>query len=154
MDQQNQNLFDLQIDQQSFHYFSESARWAKFLSIIGFIYCAFMVLIAFFAGAFMATMFPMMGAGGENASMIGGGVVTFVYIVLALVYFFPCLYLFRYASNMQDALAHNEQAKMQSSIRNLKSFFKFFGIVTIIMLALMVLGMVGMMLAGVGSMMT
>jgi len=147
MDQPNQNMFDLQIDQQTFRYFSESAKWAKFLSIVGFIYCGFMVLVALFAGAFLATVFPMMGASGKGAS-IGGGIITFIYLVLAIVYFFPCLFLYRYASNMQLAIAHNEQGKMQSSIRNLKSLFKFFGIVTIIMLAVMALAMLGIMISG------
>ena len=153
MEQQNQNLFDLQIDQQTFNYFSESAKWAKFLAIVGFVYCGLIILAAVFAGTIVAAMFPMMGAAGgemDGAAAMGGGFITFFYLILGLVYFFPCLFLYRYASQMQLAIQHNEQQKMQNSIRNLKSFFKFFGIVTIIMLTLMVLGMVGIMVAGIG----
>ena len=151
MEQQNQNMFDLQVDQQTFHYFSESAKWAKFLAIVGFVGCAFLAIGALFAGASIGAMIPMMGGEAGTAGAVGGGIVTFVYLVFALIYFFPCLYLYRYASQMQLAIHHNEQTKMHTSIRNLKSFFKFFGILTIIWLALAILGMLGMMMAGVGE---
>ena len=155
MDQQNQNVFDLQIDQQTFSYFSESAKWAKFLAIVGFVYCALLIILALFAGAVLATMMPMMGAGagGEGAAAIGGGFITVFYLLIALVYFFPCLYLYKFASQMQLAIGHNDATKMQSSVKNLKSFFKFFGIITIIILAVMVLAMVGMVI-GLGALAT
>ena len=46
MDQQNQGLFDLHLDQQSFVNLKEAARWARFIAIIGFIISALMVLFA------------------------------------------------------------------------------------------------------------
>ena len=50
MDQQNQNLFELQLDQPSAAYLGEAAKWAKFLAIIGFIFCGLMILAALFMG--------------------------------------------------------------------------------------------------------
>jgi len=144
MEQTNQNLFDLQIDHQSNSYLSEAAKWGKFLAIMGFIFCGLLVIVALFAGTLMASM--MSGFGGNDAAStgaaVGGGVLTFVYIVYALIYFFPCLYLFNFSSKMQAALRANQQDALNTSFRNLKACFKFLGILMIIMLAFMVLGII------------
>src|SRR5690606_35157917 len=106
-------------------YLRESAKWAKFIAIVGFILCGIMVLVALFAGTILAA--SMSTAMGEAAG-IGGGVITFIYIVAAALWFIPCLYLFRFASAMQVALRNNEQEKLSNSLKNLKSHFKFIGI--------------------------
>jgi uncharacterized membrane protein YjgN (DUF898 family) len=151
MDQQNQNLFELQLDQPSTAFLGEAAKWAKFLAILGFILCAFMVIAALFAGSIMSSM--MASAGGGMGSMFGGGFITVVYLVGAALYFFPCLYLFKFASQMQDALRNHEQAKLQGSFKNLKSLFRFVGILTIIILAIYILLVIGLLVVGVGSLM-
>ena len=68
----NQNLFDLHLDQQSFAYFEETAKWAKFIAIIGFVFCALMVVFALFAGTIFATMFATMGVEGNMVGGMGG----------------------------------------------------------------------------------
>ena len=142
MEQTNQNLFDLQIDHQSNSFLNEAAKWGKFLSIMGFIFCGLFVIIALFAGTFIAT--SMRGFQGSTGGMeaMGGGIVTVVYIIIALVYFFPCLYLFNFSSKMQVALRSNQQDTLNISFRNLKSCFKFLGILTIIMLSFWALAMI------------
>ncbi|HUQ66025.1 MAG TPA: DUF5362 family protein [Flavitalea sp.] len=139
MDQQNQSIFELQFDQQSISYLGEAARWAKFLAIIGFVFCGLLVIFALFAGSIMGAMMSSMG----SAGMVGSGVLTVIYLVLTAVYFFPCLYLYKFASQMQTAIQSNEQLKVQSSFRNLKACFRFMGILFIIMIAIYILAIVG-----------
>ena len=142
MDQQtNQNLFDLQFDHIVNGYLGETAKWAKFLAILGFIFCALMVIIALFAGTILGTVMSSMGGGG--AGMIGGGMLSAIYLVLTLVYFFPCLYLYKFATQVQSAIHSNEQIKLQNSFRNLKACFKFMGILFIIIMCFYVLGIIG-----------
>lgn len=130
MEQQSPNLFDVQLDQQSFSLLGESARWAKFIAILGFIFCGFLVLIALFAGSMFASMSQSLG----DLSSIGGAVFTAVYFVFAIISFFPNLYLYRFAVRMQTAIRMNEQMKVQESFRNLKAYFRFIGILFIIIL--------------------
>lgn len=146
----NQNLFDLHLDQQSFAYFEETAKWAKFIAIIGFVFCALMVVFALFAGTILATMFATMGVEGNTVGGMGG-MLTFIYILFALLWFFPCLYLFRFASQMQHALQHNEQGRLQNSFRNLKGYFRFLGILFIVILSFYALGILGGVVAGLAS---
>src|SRR5687768_13598691 len=137
MDQTN-DLFDLRIDHQNTALLAETARWGKFLSIVGFIMCAFLVIAALFAGSLIAgTM-----AGVEGMGAIGGGAITFIYLLFALLWFMPCLYLYNFSSKMQIALRSNDQRQMTTAFSNLKSCLKFMGIFTIIMLCLYALGII------------
>ncbi len=132
-DVQSQNLFDLQVDQESSLYLSEAAKWGKFLSIIGFILSGLMALMGLFAGSiFSSTLSQMEGMGAG----FGGSMFTLIYLVFAILWFFPCLYLFRFATKAQLALRSSEQQTLNNSFRNLKSCFRFMGIFTIIMLVL------------------
>lgn len=137
--EQQQNLFDLQIDAFTTNYLSESAKWAKFLAVIGFIVCGIMVLVALFAGSIMAAMFSSTGMdmpGAGAAAGVAGIGFTITMLVIVLLYFFPCLYLFRFASKMQTAIRTNDQQQLVAAFANLKSWFKFLGILTIIFISL------------------
>jgi hypothetical protein len=153
MEQTTQNLFDLQIDHQSSSYLSEAAKWGRFLAIMGFIFCGLFVLVALFAGTFIASSMRSLGGAATGAEAVGGGLVTVMYIIVALVNFFPCLYLFNFSTKMQLALRANQQEALNTSFRNLKACFKFVGILMIIGLCFWVLalifGIVAAMTAGI-----
>jgi hypothetical protein len=139
----NENLFELQVDQQSIGYLSETARWAKFLSIVGFVVCGLMVIFSLFFSSIMSTI-SKIGSGNDSFSAstmaIGNYAFSIVYIIIALLYFFPCLYLFNFSSKMQTALRNNDQLNLNAALGNLKSCFKFVGILTIVVLSFYLLG--------------
>ncbi len=150
MDQQTPTtLFDLQVDQQASVFLAESARWARFLAILGFVMCGLLVLVGLFMGSFFAGRMSSMNMGGS--SMFSGGLFTFIYILIALLYFFPCLYLFHFGSKMRTALRNNDQEILLESFRNLKSCFKFYGILAIIVLGFYAIALIAAILgAAVG----
>ena len=124
--EQSSNLFELQLDQPSINYLSEAARWSRFLAIIGFIYCGLMVIVGLFFGSLMGRMMPAVGDAGMSS--IGSGFVSVLIILMSLIMFFPSLYLFNFSSKMRKALNNNDQPILTESLKNLKSFFKFYGI--------------------------
>jgi len=139
-----ENLFELQIDQQSISYLGETARWARFLSIVGFVLCGVMVIYAFFVGRLFST-FPRSSGSADALSSVmgfGGAFFSVFFIVIALLYFFPCLYLFNFAGKMQMALRNNDQTTLNASLGNLKSCFKFVGILTIVFLSFYLLAII------------
>ena len=117
----DQNLFELQIDQQSISYLGETAKWAKFLSIVGFVMCGLMVIFALFAGTIIVNTISKLNPDQGLAATGMGGFFSIIYLVIALIYFFPCLYLFNYASKMQVALRNNDQINLNKSFGHLKS---------------------------------
>ena len=139
------SLFELQVDHEGTVYLKEAARWAKFLAIIGFIFCGIIALCGLFAGTFIGSMYSSMGVG--RAGAMGGAFFSILYIGIALLYFFPCLYTFNFAKKMQVALRSNDQSNLNQSFRNLKAAYRFLGILTIIGLCLwtllLIFGIIG-----------
>lgn len=147
--EQNQetHLFGFGIDQESRNHLSEAAKWAKFLAIFGFIVCGFIAI----AGVFMGTIFSSLSYGNSyRGSGLGDGLVvlmTLLYVGIAIIYFFPCLFLLRFANHMRNALTTNDQMTLNASFKNLKVMFRFVGILTIVVISLYIIlffiGMVG-----------
>jgi uncharacterized membrane protein len=143
MDQnQNTSLFGLGIEPATKAHLSEAARWAKFLAIVGFVLIGLLVVVAIFFGSVFS--FVSSRSGGSDFQRAGyegivGGFVMFMYIIVAAIYFFPCLFLFRFSVKMKTALAANDQETLNTSFQNLKKMFRFVGILTIIGLALFAL---------------
>jgi hypothetical protein len=138
----NTNLIDLQFDNSTQALLRETAKWAKFISIVGFIFCGLLVLGGIFAGTLFSNLStnPYGNTGMPTAAM--GSMFTVIYIICALVYFFPCLFLFKFASRMQVALRSSDQQTLVSSIGNLRAYFRFVGILLIIGLSIWVLALV------------
>ena len=133
--------FELQLDHSAKDFLRETAKWAYFLSIMGFVAIAFLVLIAIFAGTFLAAMgnmVPGMGAAGGSFGMIMG----VVYFFIAALYFFPVYYLFKFATNTKAAFRDNDSEALTNSFSYLKSHYKFIGVTTIVVLGFYVLMLV------------
>ena len=149
MEQNTSNLFDLQVDPQSSNYLREAAKWGKFLAIVGFILCGIMALMGFFASSIMAAYFNALGVGSYSSGFSVGFLIYF--LLIATIWFFPNLFLYRFATRMQVALRNNDQPSLTGSFMNLKSCFKFVGILTIILLAfyliIIILGVLGATMA-------
>ncbi len=143
MDQNETTMFKLEIEEMSTRFLSETAKWAKFLSIVGFVVIGLIVIFAFFAGTFLSSL-PGFGES-STASALASSMsimITVIYLLIALLYFFPCLYTFRFATKMKKALAENNQELLNSSFESLKSCFKFMGIMTIVMLSIYALAFI------------
>ena len=155
MEQSNSstNLFDLQIDPQSSSYLSETAKWAKFLSIVGFVFCGIFLLYGAFAGTMMSYFVSSFGRETDasvNALAGVGGVFIFIFVLIAvIIYFFPCLYLYRFSTKMRIALKNNDQSLLTGSLGNLKSVYKYIGILTIVGLSFFLLEIIFVLLLAV-----
>jgi len=151
MEQNNdQSLFGLSVDAQARSFLSETAKWGKFLAILGFILCVFIVL----AGVLVATNYEefdkaINAYGNNNPVKEMGPAVGIVYVVGAIIYFFPCLYLLRFSNQTKTALASDDQTKLTSAFKNLKSMFRFVGVLTIIVIAIYIVAAVVVATTGV-----
>ncbi|MCZ4222192.1 DUF5362 family protein [Pedobacter rhodius] len=114
-------------------YIYEISKWARFLSIIGFILSAFLIIGSFGIGAaltsnpaMLAQLGPLAGAGAMG--------ITLVYLVLALLYFYPSLLLFRFSNKGKQGILYGDQESLNDAMLNMKSLFKFWGIFTIVIM--------------------
>lgn len=136
---QNQSqLFSLTIDPLIKSHLSETARWGKFLAILGFILCGLIVILGVFFGTFFSTLMNRTEATYEGTVSSGsfGAMMAVVYVIIAVIYFFPCLFLYRFSTKMKTALNGNEQTDLTLAFQNLKSLFRYIGVITVIILAI------------------
>lgn len=134
-------------------YLTITAKWAFFLSIVGFVSIALMVIMGIFMGTMVGSMlnqFPP-GMGPPGIELLSGGLFTGVFSLTALLYFFPTLYLFRFAKLMKVALANDDQLFLSDSFKNLKSLFKFIGILTVITIILYVISIIASIIIGIAG---
>ncbi len=142
--------FELQLNETSKSFLKETAKWAYFLSILGFILIGFIVLIGIFAG----TIFTAMGSTMPGMGALGGSfgaIMTFVYLLLAAVYVMPVYYLFKFATNIKTAFKQNDAVALTNGLEFLKSHYKFVGILTLILLGFYALMLVFALIGGLAS---
>jgi len=119
----------------------ETAKWANFLAIVGFVMLGLIVIAALF----------MFGAG---ATIFGGGSVIaigFGYLLMAALYFFPTYYLFLFARKIKLGLNSTIQSEVDEGFLNLKKLFKFTGILVVIMLSIYAIIILLAVIGGVAS---
>ena len=128
---------ELVISETSETYLAEIKKWANFLAIMGFVGVGFMVLAAIFITVVFSiipdeqNMFPF------PASLLG-----VIYLIMAVVYFFPARYLYMFSTKMKYALLNKDNDFLETSFGYLKSHYKFIGILVIVMLTLYPIAMV------------
>lgn len=129
-------------------YLREAGKWAYFLGIIGFILTGFIVLCAFFVG----TIFSLMGRLQQMAVPVGvGGFMSLIYMVFAVFYFFFSFYLYQFGYRIKKGVMYNDAAEVSNALGKLKSFFKLWGVTTIVILCFYALMILIAVVVGVGA---
>lgn len=131
-----QSLFELQVDHEVTSHLRETAKWAKFLSIMGFIGIGFMIVLFVFMGVMASNLSPLTAA---TAMRAGGFMQVGLLIAIMLLYFFPCLFMFNFSNKMLRAIKDNDQYTLVASFRQLKLCFKYIGILTIVFISIYLL---------------
>jgi hypothetical protein len=117
--------------------------WARFLGILGFITCGFMIL----GGIGLALMGSAMGSAmGESKGF--GVLMSMVYIVMAAFYFYPSFKLNQYASRIGKMVQQPTEENLVSALDSQRVFWKFVGIIMMVTLILYVLVIIGAIILG------
>lgn len=131
---------ELELNGRAIGYLREAAKWGKFIGIMGFVMIGLFVVFAVFMGAIFGSTSALTGMSSGMGAM-NGGLITGTYLVMALLYFFPVLYLYRFSVRTGKALRNKDSELFSDGVGQLKSMFKFMGI-----LAIIIIGMYAIML--------
>lgn len=114
-------------------YIYQAAKWTKFLSIIGFVLTFMCIFTAISAGA----IFDALNAAspGNPILKLGPNVLMVIYLLFALLQFYPSFLLFKFSSSANKAVLFADQASLSVAMSSIKSFFKFWGVLTIVLIA-------------------
>jgi len=110
----------------------KTAKWGKFLAILGFIVTGFL----FLAGILMSFVLGMLPDEMMPLNMPFSPIVfSVIYIAIAGIYVIPVIFLNNFCNNAIKAIENSSTDNLTASIRNLKNLFVFVGISTIIILS-------------------
>lgn len=113
---------------------AETAKWGKFLAIVGFVGIGLMVIAAFSISAVFSKLGNMPGM--ESFGSINPGFAfTFIYLVFAVLWFFPVFYLFKFSTGIQKSIPTMNITGIEEAFGSLKSLFKYYGIFTVVILS-------------------
>lgn len=127
----NEQPQGLTINLDSKDFLRNTAKWGRFLAIIGFVFFGLMI-----AGGLGGIVLTLKGNSANlGNSLMSGGIFSVFYLGMALLYFLPLLYLHRFSKKMLAGLEQNNEEIVTHAFKNLKSLFKILGILTIVVLA-------------------
>jgi len=128
--EENQSILDLHVDQTASKNLSDATRWAKFLSITGFI-CMGLMVIFFIAMQSQITSALSQVIPGFSDIDSFGFLVTVIIIVAGIV----CLllyFLFRGSMLIKKGIETKSQEIFNNGLAALKAYFIMSGIIAII----------------------
>jgi hypothetical protein len=144
----------IEMGQEAIGYLDTTRKWTMFFAILGFVVIGLMLVFSLFAGSMISGltsgiagglegMEGMEGMEGlETAKAVGGfaGIMVFiVMLIFALIYFFPLLFLYRFSKHSANAVSNLDANELTLALKNIKSYWKYMGILVIILLAVYLL---------------
>jgi hypothetical protein len=141
---------DLVITAEAKYFLHTAGRWATFLGVLGFIGTGFVVIIALFIG----TIFSYIGRLNPAAAALPagvGGVLTFIYLLVAVFYFFMSYYIYQFGVSIKNGTTFNDSILATKAFKNLKSHFKLIGITAIVFISIDLLFLAIFIIASIGA---
>ena len=116
----------------------ETQPWARAMGILGYISVGIMILVGLAVG--------LVGIMTQNVESLA---LMVVYPLLGLVYIVPSMYLTRYANRIREFVAQGHLSQLESALEAQRAFWKFVGILTIVSIAVSLLGMMAAVVFGI-----
>ena len=144
-----ENGENLVIDWRSKEFLKETAKWTKFLAILGFVGIGLMVL-----GSLVMLFAPSSLMSNGDFPFGGKIFMMLLYLAFAVLYYFPISYLYQFSENTKKAIENNDNNAIRDAFEFLKSHYKVMGILTIILLSFYaIMIFIGLIGAGTAAMM-
>ncbi|GHV64052.1 hypothetical protein AGMMS49587_15630 [Spirochaetia bacterium] len=128
-------------------YLKEAAPWLRFIGVLSFIGCGFM-----FAGgiifAILVSVFSEIAGEFDN---VGGALIGLIYVPFGVLMFFPARFIYNFGAKIRNYTISNAEGDLEEALRNNKSLWKFYGILSIISLALIPVGTIAAVVIAVTS---
>jgi magnesium-transporting ATPase (P-type) len=121
--------------------------WVRFMSVLMWIMSALMILATCIM-MFVAASGVMKSNGNTafNAGMLVG--TALYYGVLSFVVIYPALKLGKYANSIDKLMASRSTADLDAALTEQRRYWKFNGILVIVMLCFVVIGVIAMLALG------
>jgi len=128
----DQSILELQVDQTASKNLSEVSRWAKFLSITGFVFMGCMLIVFIAMRSQIASTLSQVIPGFADVNSLG--VLVAFFIIIAGIVFLLMYFLFRGSTLIKKGIETKSQDMFNNGLASLKAYFMMYGILAIIAL--------------------
>jgi len=128
----DQSILELQVDQTASKNLSEVSRWAKFLSITGFVFMGCMLIVFIAMRSQIASTLSQVIPGFAEVNSLG--VLVAFFIIIAGIVFLLMYFLFRGSILIKKGIETKSQDMFNNGLASLKAYFMMYGILAIIAL--------------------
>jgi hypothetical protein len=101
-------------------YLRETKPWVRFMSVIMFVMVGLILI-----GSVFMLLIPA-----------GGIFLALIYVAMGVLYLFPAYFLHQYASAIRSLERGGGDVAMEDALRSQKSFWRFVGILTLIIMVI------------------
>jgi hypothetical protein len=132
-----------QVTEMAVEMLRQTRPWVMFLSVMSFIGAAFM----FLGGILVMAASALTPAKGP----LPGAVLGAIYLPMGLLYIYPAIKMWTYGGAIGRLLTSRASVDLEAALAQQKSFWKFAGIVTIVMMVLYAVAIIGLVIVGVAA---
>ncbi len=129
LEQQEQNT-PMMLNNQMKKHLYETAKWTNFLSLVGLVGIAILMVLS------IAIIGGFISLGEELSAQISRALIGVIYFLITALYAYPTIRLLQFSRNLKRGLLENDEDIVTTSFQNLKSVFKFLGILTLILICI------------------
>lgn len=130
-----EELDQLHLTPENERHLLSTSKWSIFIAVVGFLFSGLMLVV----GIIMIVLNRYSNDFQDFQVFPIPGIMSYLglfYILLAVFYFFPSLFLIQFAAKTKKALKNRTQTDFDSGFLNMKKLALFVGIMTIIALVL------------------
>ena len=123
-------LLNLNVDHDAGNLLKETARWTRFIAIVGIIGVAIILLVLALAGTYITTLYSQMFPGIKG---FAGAIIFAAFVVVAILGFMVFL-LYRFSSLIKKGIETQDQGIFNNGLNSLKIYFIISGVFAILSL--------------------
>ena len=121
----------IEIEQETINDLNTTRKWTMFLAILGFILIGIIVIGGLVTGLFLSVFNTQSSVIGITESLL-----FFVFIIIAVIGFFPYFFLFRFSKHTSSAVKTLDKQELHKAFKNLKAYYVYIGILMIILISI------------------
>jgi len=137
---------------ESKNHLSSAGTWAKLMGILGFVFTAFifiMALVMILGGNFLGNFMARDSEVEMPDGLAGmGAFAGLLYLVIGAIYFLISWWTYRFGNEIKYGLTTHSPEHLTSAFNNLKNYFQAYGILSLIAICFMLIGILGILVAG------
>lgn len=128
--------------------FAAISGFGIFVAIYGFLVTVFMIILAFKLYGMATDIQKMYSSLGQSSDFVNPVVSMYntmgtIMLIIGLLCILPGVFLIRYATNIKNAMAHNDQYDFEDALKYLRNAFISVAIYAALMLILIVCSYLG-----------